>query len=334
VPATISDTAAEFIDANTLSKDRAAAYRRLLGQIESAVGPPAASNISGVVALLDAKYAAGISPSTIAKEIAMVKAVWRWMYATGKVNPDVLMAVLSIKPPEGFSRGTKPQPYRPKELKELRTRIDSRWPKMREEEALRWLRRVQEGRSPYSRVRDHAIRCQLDGVVALALHLGLRRREVYALDIHDMNHFNAGVAVYDKLGGLERARDAPMTWVARDAMKDWLTCRSFLGADHDRAWLNLHAGTTRDQPMTHDTFNKLLLTYVGRGWTLKRLRDTSAVGWVRSGLPLKNLRELLGLSRIEDTLPYAQLVPGSLTGEMDRLDTIFTSFVEPDEIAA
>ena len=86
--------------------------------------------------------------------------------------------------------------------------------------------------------------------------------------------------------------------------------------------------------MTHHTFNKLLLTYVGPGWTLKRLRDTCAAGWVRSGLPLDHLRQLLGLSRIEDTLPYAKVVRGSLDGNMDRLDTTFTDFVTPDEIAA
>jgi len=64
------------------------------------------------------------------------------------------------------------------------------------------------------------------------------------------------------------------------------------------------------------------------------LRDTCAAAWVRSGMPLEYLRELLGLSRIEDTLPYARLVRGSLDGTMEKLDTIFTDLVEPREIAA
>jgi hypothetical protein len=40
------------------------------------------------------------------------------------------------------------------------------------------------------------------------------------------------------------------------------------------------------------------------------------------------------LARIEDTLPYARLVPGSLDGSMEKLDTIFTDLVQPAEIAA
>ena len=35
--------------------------------------------------------------------------------------------------------------------------------------------------------------------------------------------------------------------------------------------------------MSRHVFDKLLLTYIGEGWTLKRLRDTCANQWVRSG---------------------------------------------------
>jgi hypothetical protein len=82
-------------------------------------------------------------------------------------------------------------------------------------------------------------------------------------------------------------------------------------------------------PMTVHTFSRLLQTYVGPGWTLKRLRDTCAAAWVRSELPLEHLRQLLGLSRIEDALPYARQVRGSLEDRMAELDTLFTGFVEP-----
>jgi hypothetical protein len=96
----------------------------------------------------------------------------------------------------------------------------------------------------------------------------------------------------------------------------------------------LAAERTRAEPITRHTFDKLLLTYIGPGWTLKRLRDTCAAGWVRSGMPLEYLRQLLGLSRIEARLPYARLVRGSLDGQMDKLDTIFTDLVQPVDIAA
>jgi len=51
-------------------------------------------------------------------------------------------------------------------------------------------------------------------------------------------------------------------------------------------------------------------------------------------MPLKYLRQLLGLSRIEDALPYARLVRGSLDGTMAELDATFTQPVRPVEGAA
>jgi len=215
----------------------------------------------------------------------------------------------------------------------LRATIDARWPKLPPEEAKTWLRRVKDGRSPYSRVRVHVIRCQLDAIVALALHLGLRRAELFRLDVPCVHYDNQGVVVRDKSGSFDgNCREVPFTDAARDAVEQWILCRFFLGPNHEQAWLNLHAESTMRKPMKRDTFNKLLITYVGPGWTLKRLRDTCAAGWVRSELPLEHLRQLLGLSRIEDTLPYAQLVTGSLDGRMEKLDTIFTDLVEPTEI--
>jgi hypothetical protein len=87
-------------------------------------------------------------------------------------------------------------------------------------------------------------------------------------------------------------------------------------------------------PMTRHTFDKLLATYIGPGYTLKRLRDTCVAGWVRSDLPLEHLRQLLGLSTIEATLPYARLVRGSLEGDMAKRDELFTELVQPVEMAA
>jgi integrase len=234
-----------------------------------------------------------------------------------------------------FTLDGMPQPYNRTELRTLRATLDERWPKLPPDEADRWLRRVKDGRSPYSRVRVHAIRCQLDCIIALALHLGLRRAEIFRLDIRCAHHGNHGVVVADKSGSFDgKCREVPLTDAARHAVYEWIVCRYSLNAYHLGPWLNLHAERTRADPMTRHTFDKLLLTYIGPGWTLKRLRDTCAAGWVRSGMPLEYLRELLGLSRIEDTLPYAGLVRGSLEGRMAKLDTIFTDLVQPVDIAA
>jgi integrase len=235
----------------------------------------------------------------------------------------------------GVHRGGVPKPYNRTELRNLRATLDERWPKLPAEEADRWLRRVKDGRSPYSRVRVHAIRCQLDCIIALALHLGLRRREIFRLDIRCVHHDNHGVLVADRSGSFDgKCREVPLTDAARCAVHEWIVCRYYLNADHQWPWLNLHAESTKSDALSRATFDKLLLTYLGPGWQLQRLRDTCAIAWVRSAMPLEHLRQLLGLSRIEDTLPYARLVRGSFDGTMEKLDTIFTDLVEPDEIAA
>jgi integrase len=233
------------------------------------------------------------------------------------------------------SQTTHPRPYTRKELLALRTTLDERWPKLTPDEAERWLTRVKDGRSPYSRVRVHAIRCQLEAVIALALHLGLRRSEIWRASVADLHYYNAGaIARRIDAKSPEAAREAPWTSGAWEACRDWLDCRSQLGATHDRPWLSLHSAATMRDAMTEHTFHRLLLTYVGPGWTLKRLRDTCGAAWVRSDLSLEHLRQLLGLRSIEATLPYARLVRGSLDGRMEKLDTLFTGIVTPAEVAA
>lgn len=224
-----------------------------------------------------------------------------------------------------------PQPYRRTELRKLWATLDERWAKLPPEEANKWLQRFMEGRTPYSRIRTHVIRAQVDCIVALALHLGLGRGEVFRLTVDDIHPYNAGVLVRGRTGSLDSAREVPWTGPAYSAANEWLACRSYLvGLEHKRVWLNLHARPTARLPMSAHTFNRVLASYLGPEWSFQRLRATSAVAWARCGLPLERLRELLGLAHIEDVLPYAQLaVTGSLERDMDRLNGPFMHIVQP-----
>jgi integrase len=221
-----------------------------------------------------------------------------------------------------------PQPYTRTQLRALQATLDERWPKLSREEAEKWLQRYAEGRTPYSRVRVHAIGAQLDAIVALALHLGLRRGEIFRLSVNDLHYENAYVVVRSGTGEL---RGVPWTSRAHFVIHNWLMCREYLGADHDAPWLNLHATPT--MPLTRWTFDKLLVTYLGSAeWSYSRLRTTAAMAWARAGLAPERLRELLGLARIEDVLPYMQLaVTGSLERDMHRLHGPFMHLIEPGQ---
>lgn len=227
-----------------------------------------------------------------------------------------------------------PQPYNRAELRALQAALE-RWPKSPREEAEKWLPRFKEGRSPYSRVRVHAISTQLDAITALALHLGLRRSEIFALSVDDAHFENAGVVVRHSSGDLDRARMVPWTSRAHFAVHQWLKCRSYLRAEHDRLWCNLNAAPTANLPLTRWTFDKLLVTYLGPEWSYARFRATSAVAWSRVGLQPERLRELLGLARIQDVLCYLQPVPtGTLERDVDRLNGDFIRQLSEVPLAA
>jgi integrase len=319
----VSELISQYLDAASLSDDRAAAYRRLFGEIELALGPMPVDDIAGLARLLDGKQAAGFSPSTRRKNISMVKAIYRWLYDNGRVSADTLLAVRAIKQPPGSSRGTQPEPYRRKEIKALWTKLDERWPTLPDDQAWHWINRWREGRSPYSRIRSHAIHHQLAAVLALALNCGLRRAEIFRLDEIFMHDNNAGVTVFDEVGPPNgKWHEVPYTVSARELIAPWVRIRKAINPDHGRAWLSLWSAPTVREPMSRESFNTLLPTYLGP-WQFSRLRATCGVGWAKAGLPPEHLRRVLGYSSVREVMPFLGLVGGDLEGWMRRLDVKF-----------
>lgn len=294
--------------------DRARAYRRLLRELDASLDRQLAEiDAESLRRFLDLELKAGAHPNTVRKHVEMFRAHYRREYESRRVSADALLAVLSVKPPHESTRRAQPQPYTRKELSALHATLGERWPKLPEDEASYWLRRWLAGRSPYRRIRTHSIRCQLDAIIAMALHCGLRRREIFALGTDAMHDDNAYIVVWAESAPWgDDYRAVPYTDSARALIAPWCRMRSAMTAEHSRAWLNLHAEPTAREPMRRDTFHKLLRTYLGAGWTLARLRATCGVAWAKAGLPPEDLRQLLGLSGIEDTLPYLRLIGGSL----------------------
>jgi site-specific recombinase XerD len=312
----------DFIASRTLSRPRAAAVGRFLADLEAWINPRSLADLSDadLRVFLEAKLAEGFHPNTVRKWLVMARTLATWLYERGTLSADTLLAIRAVRPPAGSSAGVSPVPYSRRELGDLRAILDRRWPRLATEDAHRLTARWREGRTPYKRIRRHAIRLQLDGVTALALELGLRRREIFALTVNWLHYDNDYIAVWGSDGPWSaRVRKVPFTDAARQAVYDWIEFRSLLGITHDRPWVALHAEPRMGQAMKRETFDKLLRTFVGDGWTLKRLRDTCAQTWVRRGLAPEHLRQLLGHATIEDTLPYSRLVGGDLTRRMRRI---------------
>ncbi len=302
------------------SAPRAAAVVRVLNDLEAWLAPRsvAEARADDVRAFLAAKSAEGYQPTTVRKWRGILLAFYRWMWESGQVSSDTLLEMRAIPAPA--SREAHPQPYKRTEITALWRLLDERWPKLPPDQAHKWVGRWREGHSPYPRVRSHGIHLQLEAIMRLALHLGLRRGEIAALDVEAMHPDNVGVIVWPKTGPWTQGwRQVPYTDSARSAVEAWLHFRDAADANHDRPWLNLYAADTANRPMARHTFERLILNYVGEGWTLKRLRDTGAVTWVRAGLPLEHLRQLLGLASINDVLPYARLATQTLERRVERV---------------
>jgi integrase len=308
-----------------LTPDHRRAALRVIGQLQGWANDEGVGRVddNALGRFLAAQLEHGRNPRTIAKHRSIVLAYLQWAYRAEAIDAATLMAFRAVRTPAGGPREPRPHPHTARELRALGRTLDNKWPLLPNDQATKWLQRVENGRSPHASVRVHAIGLQLRCVVALALHLGLRPGEVFRLSVDDLHFDNVGVVVR---GSSER--QVPFVSAAHFAAEQWLKCRSHL-AGHDRPWLNLHSSRTRSEPMTRHTFDRLLATYLGPGWTLKTLRDSAACAWARSGLRPEHLRELLGLRSIHDAHAYYRPASRALRREMERLTGAFLSQVEP-----
>jgi integrase len=307
-----------------LSADRRCTAVRVLNDYASQPDV-ACSNGEALRAFLHTQAAAGYADGTVRKARAIVLAYAAWAWREGHISADALLDLRTVRPPIGSHARAQPKPYRPGELRELRRALDERWPRLADDEARRLIARWRDGRSPYARIRSHAIRAQLDAVITLALHCGLRRDEIFRLGAEWIEPDNAYIVVWDENGPWNgKHRVVHYTDSAREAIASWVRLRRKINPDHESAWLSLWSAETVREPMTRHTFDQLLRTYVGEGWNLRQLRATCIVNWIRAGLKLEHLRDVLGYSDIAELLPYARCVGGDPGREMDRLDATFS----------
>jgi len=149
---------------------------RLLAELDTWCAPQPLGDLAanGLRAFVATKLAAGHHASTLTRQLKMLRAYYRRLCDAGQVHREHLPRVRSVELPLDTTLSV-PRPYTPEQVAELWRLLDEHWPKLPPEQEWRWVGRWRDGRSPYSRIRAHAIRCQLDAIIALALHCGLRK---------------------------------------------------------------------------------------------------------------------------------------------------------------
>jgi integrase len=314
------------LGAQGVSEARKRDHLRILRQFNASIAPRSIQDAKGpdLADYLSQKRDEGYAPNTLRKERQMALSFFAWAYETDRIGPEALISMRATVSPQGATSRIRPQPYSVEELRKFRGEIDERWPLMDYARAEKFATRWKNGVTPYSRIRKHAIRRQLDAAIALALHCGLRRREIFALHLNDMHYDNAYIVVWSGERWNSAHREVPFTDEARAAVEAWLEFRALMGVEHEHPWLNLWAAKSAREPIKPDAFAKLLASYASAELSYRRLRHTCAISWLKAGMTLWEVQRLLGHADLKDTLPYGEALRTDLEGRVERLQEPFS----------
>lgn len=320
----IQQFAVEYQEYNGMSAGRRSEQQAVLRALVAHAGKAIEEcDADEVRAFLSAEIAAGRHPNTVRKKNMMIRPFFRWGFDVGLVTADTWMRVKAVRNPQGSTAQGTPRPYSTKELRQFQSELDARWPLVDP----KWWKLYRAGTSRYKRIASEVMRVQIEAIVALALQLGLRRREIYYLSLDDLHPENAYVVVRQRAltpNGKDRMREVPYTEGAREKISRWLEIRDELAPPHDRPWIVAVANTGDGgwlKPMSFKRMESLLRT-VG-DWQLHRFRHTSATLWLRSGMALETLSPLLGHTNLRQTLGYAKLVREDLQRSVEKNEPAF-----------
>ncbi len=331
-----------------ISADRRVMQRRVLEQFVATLdGGPQTMTADDLSRFL-AQRSDAAAPTTVRKELSAITPFIGWLWTTRRIDAERKMELDEVKPPRGSSGAGLPKPYKAKDMKRFWRELDYAYPWSRHthrgsdgphESALFYVERWQRGASGWGRVQAYAKRLQVEAIVSLALYGGVRREEIFRLQLEDMHPDGEYVVVRSAAKNPDaevRERAVPFVAPMRDAVRAWLDFRKLVlvdaGADHDSVWLCLHQ-QHRHKPMWFSTFS-LLLSKTGRGWEYHRFRHTFATERLRAGLPIEKLQRILGHARISQTLVYAQLLTGDIVDASARSEARFVQTMTAHREAA
>lgn len=325
----------EYVSYNGISRERAKQMRKLLLEFEVGLGGRDISestyqDFQRFAGLLVAK---GYHVNTVRKKLNQIRPFFSWAYAAGVITAEQYMSLRQVKDPRGATSTSTPDPYTRAELTEFWQALERRFPKLpsrgRGSQAIaRW----EAGIGPWGRVHRHAMRLQLDAMIRLALDCGLRRSEIFNLELKDLHYDNEYLVVWRAAKGKKGIRvqqAVPMTTELRQALYSWLELRAKMKPQHDRPWLSCWASVA-NHPMWWTRFASLLQETIGPQWRWHRFRHTCATEWLRAGMELEIVSKLLGHATIQQTLCYAEILKGDLMKHMNKHESTFNTATGPE----
>ncbi len=142
---------------------------------------------------------------------------------------------------------------------------------------------------------------------------GLRRSETLNLDVADIDLEAGYLRVRGGKG--QKDRTVPLTPQLRTALREHLLRRDEARSD---ALFPSSAGTRISPTQLQRLFNRWLAAagLEGKGYTLHSLRHAAATRWMRAGMNLRDVQELLGHEDVSTTSRYLHASPEHIRSEM------------------
>lgn len=320
---------------NGLTDARRREVRRALDLYAEHAGKPLErTDADDFRAWLESLVESGLHVNTVRKLGNCVRPFYRWAWRDARlIDAETLMRIREVPNPKGASARGLPRPYKRKELDKFWRQLDEAWPTAIGERAFV---RYRNGTCRFPRVANYAMHVQLNAIVHLALHCGMRRSEVFNVTIDDVHPDNEYAVVRKGKGG--KYREVPMTVDTRAAIAAWLKVRRVVmqrhDVRHDSVWLGLNPRASAKNPLLPSSpaapmnarrFGEMMGT-IGQ-WELHRFRHTCGTEWLRAGMAIEKVQVLLGHSRITDTLGYAEVAGKDVIREARRAESKFTEAV-------
>lgn len=270
----------------------------------------------------------GFHVNTVRKKLNMIRPFFSWAYAVRLITPEQFMDIKLVKDPRGSSAKSIPNPYNRSELIRFWHELDERLPILPQKgTGSQAIKRFKLGTGHWRHVWRHSMRLQVECAVRLALDMGLRRNEIYQLDVDQLHYENEYLAVLGKRDpntGRVKWREVPYTSASREANRKWLEFRlNVLKPKHQSPWCTSFGSTAYANPMHHKRFEGLLSAVVGPGWRWHRMRHTCATLWLRSGADLQDVQRLLGHANLQQTLAYAEILKSDVAKRLGQVEGQF-----------
>jgi integrase/recombinase XerC len=163
-------------------------------------------------------------------------------------------------------------------------------------------------------------------MIVLLLFAGLRRSEVAAITLDDLDMGNAQLLVRGK-GAKERV--VPLTPLVVEAVKEYLPCRPQTESQH------LFVSRVGGHPLHARVAGRMLqhvLQRAGLGEehiTPHRLRHTFATHLIRSGVDVRTVQELLGHADLQTTARYLHSDTRTKQAAVGKLAGAFAALAPP-----